>query len=165
MYTAEHCHSPFLHILRGNDNMDTCFSVNKKKKWSNAHKRVRKCVSNGEAHSVLAGTGSLRPGSASVELLVTRDKFPPDPQSPQDLESAFQPPLTLTQGFLYFPQVRFFLKIEDDRSCFLMFLHTSLEDQKWFLFLMLRSAYHVLNNLENRRLSPSEQPCQGQSQG
>lgn len=87
-------------------------------------------MSNGEAHSVLAGTGSLRPGSASVELLVTRDKFPPDPQSPQDLESAFQPPFDLDSGIPLFSSSMFFLKIEDDRSCFLMFLHTSLEDQK-----------------------------------
>lgn len=48
-------------------------------KRSNAYNRLRKCVSPGRVHSVLARTESLRPGSASVELLVTRDKLLPNP--------------------------------------------------------------------------------------
>lgn len=80
--------------------------------------------------------------------------------SPQDLESACQPALTLTQGFLYFPQVCF-SENEDEWSCFLMFFHTNLQDQKLFLSL-LDQLYHAPNSVENTRFSPSEQPCQGQ---
>lgn len=90
-------------------------------------------------------------------------QVPTRPMSPQDLESAFQPPLILTQGFLYFPQVCF-SENEDDWPSFLMIIQV-LRTRSDFYFSCLDQLCHVHNSLENTRLSPSEQPCQGQAVG
>lgn len=76
-------------------------------------------MSKGRAHSVLAGTGFLGPGSPPVELLVTRDKFPPT-HEPSGCRLCLLAHLGLAQDFI-FPQ-ECFSENEDDRFCFLMCL-------------------------------------------
>lgn len=116
-------------------------------------------MSNEGAYRVLAGTGSLRPGSVSVEFLVTRDEFPPDPWALRTwklLSSPFWPWLRDSSISLKFAFGK--MRMNDPACSFVQTLRT----RNYFYFSCLDQLYHALNSLENTRLSPSEQPCQGQ---